>query len=84
MKITHFKVENYRGVRFAAIRSSKSAIVLAGPNGCGKSCMLDAIRLFKSAYGSYHQDEIDLYVNEFQLRSQGQNRDFRAVLRNQA
>lgn len=83
MKITHFKVENYRGVRFAAIRSSKSAIVLAGPNGCGKSCMLDAIRLFKSAYGSYHQDEIDLYVNEFQLRSQGQNRDFRAVMRDQ-
>ena len=77
MKIVNLRVENYRGVRNAEVKSAKSAVVIAGPNGSGKSCMLDAIRLLKSAYGSYHQDEIDLYVNEFQLQSEGRNRDFR-------
>ena len=83
MKIVDFRVENYRGVRFAEVNNAGSAIVLAGPNGCGKSCILDAIRLFKSAYGSYHQDELDLYFNEFQLGSSGRKRDFRGVIRNQ-
>ena len=83
MKIVDFRVRNYRGVRNAEVKSAGSAVVIAGPNGCGKSCMLDAIRLLKSAYGSYHQDEIDLYVNEFQLRSEGRTRDFRGVIRDQ-
>lgn len=83
MRIVNFKVLNYRGVRNAEIRNAEPAVVIAGPNGCGKSCILDAIRLFKSAYGSYHQDEIDLYFNEFQLRTQGRNRDFRAVIKDQ-
>ena len=84
MKIVNLRVENYRGVRNAEVKSAKSAVVIAGPNGSGKSCMLDAIRLLKSAYGSYHQDEIDLYVNEFQLQSEGRNRDFRGVIRDQS
>ncbi len=42
-------------------------VVLAGPNGCGKSCVLDAIRLLKSAYGSYQQDEWQTWFGEFQI-----------------
>ena len=45
------------------------AVVLAGPNGCGKSCVLDAIRLLKSAYGSYVQDEWQMWLGEFQINA---------------
>lgn len=41
--------------------------MLAGPNGCGKSCVLDAIRLVKSAYGSYQQDEWQSWFGEFAI-----------------
>ncbi|HXD23702.1 MAG TPA: hypothetical protein VN613_10120, partial [Gemmatimonadaceae bacterium] len=44
--------------------------MISGPNGCGKSCVLDAIRLLKSAYGSYVQDEFQHWFNEFQLNRQ--------------
>jgi predicted ATPase len=44
-----------------------ASVVLAGPNGCGKSCVLDAIRLVKSAYGSYQQDEWQSWFGEFAI-----------------
>lgn len=50
-------------------------------NGSGKSCILDAIRLFKSAYGSYQQSELDLWSNEFQLNLRDGVRDLRGLLR---
>ena len=84
MHITALEIRNFRGIKYASIEDAGSAVVIAGPNGSGKSCILDAIRLLKSAYGSYEQSELDLWSNEFQLRSRGQPSDFRALLRNKA
>src|SRR5213080_1926628 len=67
MKLTSLTVRNFRAIAELAITNLPDAVVLAGPNGCGKSCVLDAIRLLKSAYGSYQQDEWQNWFGEFQI-----------------
>ena len=84
MRITHLEVRNFRGIAVAEIHEAGSAVVIAGPNGSGKTCVLDSIRLFKSAYGSYAQSELDLWSNEFQLSWRGIPGDYRGLLRNRS
>ena len=84
MRITHLEIRNFRGISIAMIEDAGSAVVIAGPNGSGKTCVLDSIRLFKSAYGSYAQSELDLWSNEFQLSWRGVPGDFRGLLRDRS
>ncbi|MGD9842176.1 MAG: AAA family ATPase, partial [Steroidobacteraceae bacterium] len=65
MKISTLKIENFKALRNLEINSIGDMIVLAGPNGCGKTCILDAIRLLKSAYGGYIPNETQSWLNEF-------------------
>ena len=84
MRITHLEIRNFRGISVAEIEDAGLAVVIAGPNGSGKSCVLDSIRLFKSAYGSYGQSELDLWSHEFQLSWRGVPGDLRGLLRDRS
>ena len=57
MKIVYLLVENFRAIRKVEFTGLRDMVVIAGPNGCGKSCILDSIRLFKSIYGGYQPNE---------------------------
>ena len=67
MKIVNLVVENFRAINRVEFTDLNDMIVVAGPNGCGKSCILDAIRLFKSVYGGYQPNEWHQWMNEFQI-----------------
>lgn len=74
MKITRLHIENFRGIQSATLEDLGDVVVLAGPNGSGKSSVYDAIRLMKSAYGSYQRNEVQQWFNEFQINL-AQDRD---------
>ena len=67
MKIDTLTITNFRGIQKAEIRKAGDTVIIAGQNGSGKSCVFDAIRLLKSVYGGYHQNEWQNWFGEFQV-----------------
>ena len=80
MKIKQLEVQNFRAIDHISIDSDSTMVVIAGPNGCGKSCILDAIRLAKSAYGGYDANEYRNWFGEFQIDPNSPT-DMKKVLR---
>ncbi|QLE47389.1 hypothetical protein FD724_04135 [Nostoc sp. C057] len=69
MRICSLEIKNFRAITGLKLTDLSEVVVIAGPNGCGKSCVLDAIRLLKSVYGGYQQNELQQWFNEFQINS---------------
>ena len=67
MKIDDLEITNFRGIRSTNLHALEHMVVIAGQNGSGKSCVLDAIRLLKSVYGGYQQNEWHHWMSEFQI-----------------
>jgi energy-coupling factor transporter ATP-binding protein EcfA2 len=80
VKIETLTVTNFRGIKAASLSGLQTMVVIAGQNGSGKSCLLDAIRLLKSVYGGYQQNEWHHWMGEFQINFT--NRDDLATLLN--
>lgn len=80
MRFGSVEIRNFRGIRHFAVSDLRDTVVLAGPNGCGKSGVLDALRLLKSLYGGYSSNELQQWFGEFQISLRDIS-DFRRLLR---
>lgn len=67
MRIKHLKISNLRAISRLELENLEDMVLIAGPNGCGKSCIFDAIRLLKSCYGGYQPNEWHQWFGEFQI-----------------
>ena len=70
MKITKLKIENFKAIKKIELDNLSNNVLIAGPNGCGKSCIFDSVRLLKSLIGGYQNNEWHLWFNEFQIKPQ--------------
>lgn len=71
MRVNRLVIRNFRGIQLVDTGILGDTIVIAGQNGSGKSCIFDAIRLLKSTYGGYQQNEWQNFFGEFAIQLQG-------------
>ncbi|MBL4662131.1 MAG: AAA family ATPase [Flavobacteriaceae bacterium] len=62
-------ITNFRAIELVKMEDLGDLVLIAGQNGVGKSCIFDCIRLLKSSYGGYSDNEIQSWYNEFLLRN---------------
>lgn len=67
MRIRRLAISNFRAISALELTDLQDVVVIAGPNGCGKSCIFDAIRLLKSVYGGYQPNEWQTWFGEFNI-----------------
>ena len=84
MRIDEIEVKNFRGIRELTLKGLQNSVVIAGANGSGKSCIFDAIRLLKSAYGGYQQNEWHHWMAEFQINFANNAEAFQTFFQDQS
>jgi len=53
MRITCFRIENFKNIRLVECSDPPDFMVVCGGNGCGKSAFLSALTLAKEISGGY-------------------------------
>lgn len=71
MRIANLIIQNFRGISRVEANNLGDTVIIAGQNGSGKSCIFDAIRLLKSSYGGYQQNEWQQFFGEFAIQLHG-------------
>jgi len=59
MRITSFRIENFRNLKFAEAVAPPDFMVICGGNGCGKSALLTALMTAKEHAGAYGNFDFD-------------------------
>jgi predicted ATPase len=67
VRFTSLSITNFKAIRKFEVDNLTDFVLIAGPNGCGKTCVFDAIRLLKSVYGGYQANEWTQWFSEFQI-----------------
>src|SRR5437588_3648315 len=83
MRLHRVHIENFKGIELFDVENLGDLIVIAGPNGCGKTGVLDGIRLLKSVYGGYFANEWQNWFGEFQINL-SQPQDLLRLLRDRS
>ena len=81
MRISSLEIYNLRAITLFEIDELEQMVLIAGPNGCGKSCVFDAIRLLKSCYGGYQPNEWQQWFGEFNIKINRPNADLTHLAR---
>lgn len=84
MKIESILITNFRGIVKSEAQALGDTIIIAGQNGSGKSCIFDAIRLLKSTYGGYQQNEWQQFFGEFQIQLTGGSQNLKGLFNNES
>jgi AAA ATPase domain len=79
MKIKSLAIRNFRGISNLETGLLGDTIIIAGQNGSGKSCIFDAVRLLKSVYGGYQQNEWQHFFAEFQIQLHGGSKNLKGL-----
>lgn len=79
MRIDSLSIKNFRGIQTVETGPLGDTIIIAGQNGSGKSCVFDAVRLLKSTYGGYQQNEYQNFFGEFQINLNAGSRDLQGL-----
>ena len=58
LKIRELAIDNFKAIRSLRMENIPNLVVIAGPNGCGKTAIFDAIRIFKAIIGPYSSAEL--------------------------
>lgn len=81
MRFANVEISNLRAVGRASFTNLGDLVLIAGPNGVGKSCVLDGIRLLKSAYAGYQPNELNSWFSEYQINLQKKDEKFKRLFR---
>jgi len=65
VRFSELGIVNFRAIQNFHVDGLTDFVVVAGANGSGKSCILDAMRLLKSVYGGYQVNEWQQWFGEF-------------------
>lgn len=79
MKISAILIENFRGIRRIHVPNLGETVIIAGQNGSGKSCIFDAIKLVKSVYGGYSQNEWQSWLGEFSIAPNASSESLKGI-----
>src|SRR5215216_774237 len=80
MRIKELSITNFKAITQLKLSNLGDVVIVAGPNGCGKSCIFDATRLLKSAYGGYQPNEWHQWFGEFQINVNQSNTHLRGLM----